>query len=249
MSLRFSVVIPVRNELDLLKRTLPSWCQIRPTELILCFDKPAPQDCVAEAERIAGETRTPLRIIEVERDTSYRFQQAHARRTGFNEAKNEIILTGDIDTVPQPQITTHIRKLSNDRIGLISFSKFSYPISFRYCVAWLIQKLYRHHSFTGLYAFRKAAWLETEDPESLKKIERGEDTHLHEAVKRKYRTLFVRGIKNLTLRPKESARYQFMLGWNRWAIRHVPLVRVLISSMIYFRPRMLVGYLKARFSP
>jgi hypothetical protein len=248
MSEKFSIVCPIRDETHLIPITLPSMYSVSPSEVILCLDKGTPKqvtDTIHEtAKKCGAENITHL--LYVDRNPEYRFHQAWVRRSGFNKARNDIILTLDIDTVLNPKVKNFINLVGKDNIRLVSFSKFSYPISFRKSIAWIIQRLYYHESFTGLYAFSKQAWLETEDVSSLKKIPRGEDTHLHKWLTRKYKALFVAGIKNVDFRPKETAKYQYLMGWNRWRIRKVPLWRIVPSAFLYFRPYLLVGYLKAR---
>ena len=78
-------------------------------------------------------------------------------------------------------------------------------------------------------------------------IVRGEDTHLHAALTRKYDDKFIAGIKNIVLRPTESVKYQYLMGWNRWKMRRTSLWRVLMSTFLYLRPYLFVGYMKARF--
>jgi hypothetical protein len=246
----FSIVCPVRNEVDLIPKTLPSFYALNPSEVILCVDKPAPQNVVKVVNEVAkacrAENRT--RIIEVERNPEYRFHQALVRREGFRKALNEIILTTDIDIVVSPEVTKYFASINKNNVMLVSFSKLAYPITFRSATAWFVQRIYRHSSFTGLYAFSKKAWQETEDIESLKRIPRGEDTHLHKFMTKKYNAIFVAGVKNIVLRPKESPQYQYLMGWNRWKIRRTPLWRVILSVFIYYRPFLLAGYLKARLS-
>ena len=245
--MRVSVVCPIKDENYLIPLTLPSFYSIDPDEVILCLDKPAPQKVVKAINvvtRVLGVTDI-TRIIEVERNPEYRFHQAWVRRQGFRAARNDTILTTDIDIVLDPKMKEYFHLLKGD-VKLVSFAKFS--LTWHGMIAYLVQKIYRHKSFTGLYMFSKKAWLETEDEDSLKRIPRGEDTHLHSYLTKKYRDVFVSDVKNIVVRPKESRKYQYLMGWNRWAIRKTPLWRVLTSSFLYFRPFMFVGYLRARLS-
>jgi len=245
----FSLVVPIRDETKLIPVTLPSYYDLNPSEIIFCLDYPPANEIVELIWLIARkfDALHKTRIIQVKKNPQYLFHQAFVRRSGFREAKNDIILTGDIDTIFHPDIKKYLGIIGQGNVMLVSFSKFPYPISFRSCIAWLIQKLRYHESFTGLYAFSKSAWLETEDIQSLKKIERGEDTHLHESLTKRHKAKFVAGIRNVVLRPQETQRYQHLMGWGRWKIRKTPLWTVLISTFLYVRPSLLAGYLRARF--
>lgn len=93
----FSVVLPMRGtELPLLKRNLPSWCMLKPSEILIGLDKPAQKKCIDVAKEIASRYNVNLRIIEIEPNSEYKMHQAWARRKCFREAKNDIILTGGL---------------------------------------------------------------------------------------------------------------------------------------------------------
>jgi hypothetical protein len=242
--MKVSIVCPIKDEASLTAKTLPSFYSVDPDEVILCLDKPAPSDVAAVIRSIVKKLdKTKItRVLEVERNPSYHFHQAWVRRSGFRAARNDAILTSDIDIVLDPKMKEYFKLLRGD-IKLVSFAKFS--ISWHGALAYLIQRIPSQRSFTGLYLFSRAAWLETEDETSVRKIPRGEDTHLHDSLVKKYRVVFVRHVKNVVIRPKESKRYKFLMGWNRWRTR-TPIWRAVLSSLVYYRPYMLVGYLDAR---
>ena len=244
---KFSVVMPIKDEIDILKFSLASIYALEPDEVIIPAE-PFPES-IEMVERIARKCgyleKTRILVLH-EKTPDWRFRQAYARRKGFQVARNDIILTVDADIIIDHRIKRYLGLVGKNDIGLVSFGKFPYPLTFARMMARLIQIAYRHHSFTGLYAFSKEAWEETEDIESLKEISRGEDTHLHEDLTKKYRDTFIPSVRNIVLRPKESKRYQYLAGWNRWKTMKTELWRMLISTFLYFRPNMMVGYLKAR---
>ena len=248
MTVKFSVVVPIKDETEILKLSLPSIYALEPHEVVIPIE-PNPKSIkivrkIARKYNFQGRTKI---IVLHEKTPDWSFRQAYARRRGFREASNDSILTVDADLIVDPQVKNYLNLLGEGNIKLVSFSKLSYPVSLRLMITWLIQKIFRHRpGFTGLYAFSKSAWQETENEESLKKILRGEDSHLHEALTKKYNVSFVAGLKNIKLRPAESKRYQFLTGWYKWKTRRKPLWRVLIHTFIYYRPWVLVGYLKAR---
>jgi hypothetical protein len=242
----FSIVCPIKDEVDLTTRTLPSYYETNPNEVILCLDKPPPTKLVTAIRRIADKlgARNITKIIEVERNPEYRFHQAWVRREGFRAARNDAILTGDIDTVIDPKIRGYFHLLRGD-VKLVSFAKFS--LTWHGAISYLTHRVYPHKSFTGLYLFSRAAWLETEDETTLKTIPTWEDTHLHAYLSKKYKDVFVANVKNVVIRPKESKKYQFMMGWLIfWKTRRIPLWRAIVSSYLYYRPYLLIGYLEAR---
>ena len=246
--IRWSLVCPIKDEVDVLKFSLPSVYALQPDEVIIPIEPNS--ESIEMVKRIARKCRyqKKTRIIVLrEKTPDWRFRQAYARRKGFQAARNELILTVDADIIIDSRIKRYFGLVGKNGIGLVSFGKFPYPPTFAGMMARLIQIAYRHHSFTGMYVFSKKAWEETEDIESLKKIPRGEDTHLHEGLTKKYRDRFIPSVRNIILRPKESSQYQYLMGWNRWKITKTALWRMLMSTFLYFRPNMMVGYLKARY--
>jgi hypothetical protein len=250
--MEFTVVTLIKDEDDLIPFTLPSYYALKPSEVVLCFDKPAPEKTLQVTKEVVSKCNggAITKIVEVERDPHYYFHQANLRRTGFHKATHNIILTGDIDLHVDSRIKHYLR-LIDGNVGLVSFNKVGYPPSFRLALANFIAKVYKlkgKQGFTGLYAFSKKAWLETEDTEHLKRqVTRGEDTHLHHYLTKKYASRFITGLRNYCLRPKEGGQYQIMQGANAWATRKTPLWRFLLSSVLYIRPYALIGYLQARY--
>jgi len=236
---------------DLIPITLTSFYSLNPSEVLLCLDKPASKHLVEVINKVAqaSQAEEKTRIIEVEHNPEWAFQQAWIRRKGFLEAKHDRVLTTDIDIIINPEIKRYFSLVGRDGIKLVSFSKFPLRFSFRKMLEWFMQSIKFHYKtgFTGLYTFSKSAWQETEDMESVKKLLRGEDTHLYENITKKYKTVFIPSIKNILLRPNESKKYHYLGGWERWKRRKLPFWRVLFSALFYFRVSMLAGYLKARF--
>ena len=244
----FSVVMPIKDETELLKHSLPSIYALDPDEVVLMMEDVEKSINVAKSvAKYCGFLDKTRIIILHESVPDWNFRQAYARRRGYSLAKNDIILTVDSDIIVDARIKQYFEMINKKDIKLVSFGKIPYPPTFTGMMAQLVQRIYRHQSFTGLYAFSKRAWEETEDIEDLKKIPRGEDTHLHSDLTKKYRYIFVPGLRNIVLRPKESKKYQYLMGWNRWKIRKTALWRMLISTVLYFRPWMMIGYLKARY--
>lgn len=247
----FSVVVPIKHETDILKFSLPSIYALQPDEVVIPIEPSS--ESIKIVERIAkkcGYQKKTRIIVLHEKTPDWRFRQAYARRKGFHATRNDLILTADADIIVNAKIKNYFHLVGKGDIRLVSFSKVSYPVSVRMMIAWLVQRLRYHRmrtGFTGLYVFSKSAWLETEDRESLKRILRGEDTHLDKALTGKYGHVFVAGVKNIVLRPAESTRYQYLMGAYRWLMLKTPLWKILRDTLLYFRPWMFVGYMKSRF--
>lgn len=184
----FSVVVPVKDEVHLIPRTLRSYYAVSPSEVIICTDNPAPKEVLTLVRKIARNhcAEQVTRIIEVEEDPEWKYHQAHVRRAGFHEAKYDRILTGDVDLLINRNVLKALRLVGRNNIGLASCAKFFRPNSFSDfyrlmgtgIIDWYIRKLaelYRGRHmprvvFTGLYAMWRPFWLDSENEEDVKKL-------------------------------------------------------------------------------
>jgi len=87
--------------------------------------------------------------------------------------------------------------------------------------------------------------LETEDEESVRKVYRAADTHLQISMEKKYRRKHIQ-TKTIHLRPREGKKDHYVEGVMHRIIIKRPLWKEMIYSMIYLKPMMLAGYLRAR---
>jgi glycosyltransferase involved in cell wall biosynthesis len=221
---KFSIVIPVRDEVDLLYRTLPSYLACSPDEIILCLDNPAPKDVVDAINKISNVYAYNIKILSVPLNSDYAYAQAWIRRKGFLEAKNDVIVTGDIDLLIVPQAVRKAVELIKDDIAIVALQKMTYPHNFFYLFRGIVREFRRRTgvtSNTGLYVFYRPYWLETEKDlargmQSLKGRWKkqgfvtpleiiqsgympGEDTHLRLAMEKKYTTLRLKDIGAIDL--------------------------------------------------
>ncbi len=178
----FSIVCPIKDEVNLIPFTMPSFYSVNPSEVILCLDKPAPQNVVETIRKVAKacDAEDITRIIEVERNPEYKFHQAWVRRCGFRKAKNDIILTTDIDLVINRNVLKAVKMVGKDNIGLVSLSKFEYPNSISSFIRMISRgilkaihkfgKVVTVTSFTGLYCIYRPYWLDSEPEEGIKNL-------------------------------------------------------------------------------
>ena len=127
------------------------------------------------------------KVLPVPRNPEYKYHQAWVRRSGYRSAKNDIILTSDIDLYLNKNVHKAIRLIGKDNIGLVSLSKFRPPFNLESFVRTigefflrilyiLLLKNIRSTSglkmtlFTGLYALYKPYWLDSEG-DDIKKME------------------------------------------------------------------------------
>ena len=139
----FSIVCPIKDEVDLLPITLPSFYFLDPSEVILCLDKPAPLHLYKMIMKIIRflDVEGITKILEVEDNLEYNFQQAFVRRSGFVASSNDLILTTDIDLILDPEIRRCLG-LINSVVGLVSFNRIGYPPTISSVMANLIYKVF-----------------------------------------------------------------------------------------------------------
>lgn len=184
VQMEFSVVIPVKDEVDLIQRTLWSYYAVEPSEVLICTDKPCAKNVRKVVNKIAelSYMKDITRIIEVERSSEWRFHQVHVRRAGFHEAKFDRILTGDIDLVINKNVHKALELVGKNDVGLASLTKFRYPhrltdywqlgvvVFLRNFVHGMLDSVMATTTFSGLYALWRPYWLDSESEEAVKKL-------------------------------------------------------------------------------
>lgn len=237
--------MPVKDEVTLIKYSLPALYSLDPDEIILVVE-PLSTLLKTISSIAALFPQTSLKTIVLRQPTpNWRDRHAYARRLGFIAARNDTIFTIDVDKVADPRIVDYLSLLREKHIGLVCFNEVPKGFSYDFLLLRVLRNLGYEGSFTGTYAFSRSSWLQTEEEEDAKQIFTGEDTNLHECMRRKFGTVFVKETKVLVLRPCVKKLYQYLAGVERR--RHGrSFIKVLISSILFCRPTMLVGFLKGK---
>ncbi len=187
MTKPFSIVTPIKNENQLILKTLPSLYQVNPDEVVLCFDKPVERHTLKIVKKIikAYNADNITKIIEVERNHEWSYHQAYVRRTGFKKATYDRILTTDIDLIINKNVLKALNMVGKDKIGLVSCMQFRYPnnlVAFWRTIGYnILRKVFFYimktqkpsinmSIFSGLYALYRPFWRDSEDEEDVKKL-------------------------------------------------------------------------------
>lgn len=181
----FSLVLPVsEKDIPLIPKTMPSWFSLDADDFVMCVDKPISNrlsNVITKASRVCN-SESQTRIVEVERSSEWRFHQAHVRREGFHKARQDRILTGDIDLVVNKNVYKALNLVGKNNVGLVSLTKFHYPNSvtdywregvlffLRNVVHGSLDAVMATSTFTGLYALFKPYWLDSESEEEIKRL-------------------------------------------------------------------------------
>jgi hypothetical protein len=256
--------MPVKDETALLRYSLPSCYRVRPSELIVCTDKPAPQDCVNIVKSVALlYPNTQTRIIEVERNPEFRFHQAWVRREGFRAAANDRILTVDVDLIINTNVLKALAMVGRDNVGGASCLTFHsvggllglWRATSEQLLRWLIQST----DSTGLYCIWRPYWLDSED-ERIKELENvrnangplvlvGEDNFLLHCMAAKHRVVCLSDIGAYCMTPYsiDLNRSQFEQGRYK-QFRGTKFHRLLIQSILTARMKQVQGYIYQKHS-
>ena len=275
----FSLVCPIKDEVALIPKTLPSFYEINPSEVIFCFDDPPHEQSLRLVHRIASRYPSILtKTIFVDRNHDYAFHQAWVRRKGFLEAKYDRILTTDVDLVLNKNVLKAVELVGKSNIGLVSCQKFGYPRNLTdFCrimgqsfLKKIVYPLWHRHrgrglqmtTFTGLYAFWRPYWLDSEDEAikqlvnpktTLRKGEKylspykvclGEDTYLRNCMEKEHLCAYLPNIGGLCLtNPLEyHPHIQFERG--RYYANHGRnIFGAIVTTTMHIQPNLIKGYL------
>lgn len=244
---KFSVVMPVHNEEDNLLYSLPVLFAIEPDEVIIVLDRCTDRSRdVIEASSAKLRYKGRVRLIEVREDfPDWRYRVARLFRLGFREARNGTILTMAADIILDKRIKSYVPLIQSSDIKLISFGLKYYPVDMIFFVKRLVTLVFPSRGFSGVFLFSKKAWLDTEDEEKVKRISKAQDTFLSDSIKTKYSTKHV-WLNVVHLRARRDVKDQYLRGVAAYQMSRKSLLSVFISSIIYLRPMMLMGYMHAR---
>ncbi len=242
---RVSVVCPIRNEEKMLPRTIFSLYELCPDEVLFGLDR-----CTDGSERIIRdvsgqypETKTRIRRFTENEGGDWKYRPAYLRRELYRDAQNTIILNTSADIRLDPLIRDHVER--NPEYKLLSYGYLDYPFNPQSFIKTAISAITPIHGYAGLLSFNRDAWLETEDLEELKKIPRGEDTHLQLAIAKRHPTRHI-NTRSLHLRPNETRLDHYNRGLAAYHQLHIGAPRAFVSSFVMLRPALFTGYMHAR---
>jgi glycosyltransferase involved in cell wall biosynthesis len=251
--MRFSIVMPIRDEVQFLRYSLPSCLKVGADEIIIATDKPVP---IGIKHVVASAHSFRVRILEVQRNPEYRFHQAWVRRSGFEAAGNDRILTVDSDCVINNNVLKAVGMVGQNNIGLASLVKHLNPLGLTRMwreFFYITRRRLISGTFTGLYAFYRPYWKDTETTEDLKILENpkleslvdlgwGEDDYLRINMSKKYKVVFLKeaGCYSLDDQHGDLPRIQFQTG--RELAKKGEFFEAFENSFLLAHPYVLKGY-------
>lgn len=244
---KFSVVMPVHNEQNNLLYILPGLFSLEPDEIIFILDRCSDKSrAIIEASLIRLDYRGDVKLLEVVEDfPEWRYRVARLFRIGFMAVRNDVILTTAADIVLDNKIRDYVSMIQSSDVKLVSFGLKYYPVDIIYFVKRLVTLVFPSRGFSGVFLFSKRAWMETEDAEGVKRIVKAQDTFLADSIRKKYATRHV-WLNVVHLRARRDVKDQYLRGVTAYQVSRKSLLSVFISSILYLRPMMLMGFIHAR---
>ncbi len=223
----WSVVLPVKDEVDMLEKSLPSAINLNPDEILIVVDEG--NDSVQKiAYRIAQSMKYDgLRILEVAKNPQWRFHQACVRRMGYLNAKYDKIFTFDVDTVLSANIMRGYDIIGKDNVSFVTFRKKLASNGFRSTTRTILYELRRHlprgqltvspkKPFIGIYWLYRQYYLDLVREEEIREIYNGEDVFAQMKLEQqsKYRQVHLDIVGCQSLREENEDLWwrQYQLG-------------------------------------
>lgn len=244
----FTVVMPVHNEEKFLPLSLPSIFNLKPSEVILMFDRCTDKSLeVAKELSLKHQFYDKTKFVIVNEKSKWKFRFSFLRCFGIDMASNDIILITGADLILDSRIANHLSRIN--QFPFISFNYIEIPVNFTNLMQRLLSHLpppFKSDKLAGIYFVNRKVLYECEDREKLKQLDGGEEIFLHYSIKKRYSTDYV--IANtIHLRPKHSAERHYMEGRLAWMSGHRRFLKIAIVAIVTGRFSTIKGYIHERF--
>lgn len=243
----FSVVVPVHDEADLLRRCLPSVFGLGASEYVFVLDR-CGDDSGSVINVMAAKFGLCDKVFVVrlsERNgADFCCRLAYVRWVGRRLACSDVVVEVDADLIVDSSCLGLIESFGGSGLSCLSFLHKDYPVGFRNLLKRLYVRVGLPFSWLGaIMVYRRCDALAVEDLVVLKGIELAEDTLLHDGLRGLGPTkCVVSGV--IHLRPKADSVLQGRLSWTvgcrGWMV-------CLLRGFALFDFGFLRGYINARF--
>ena len=239
--------MPVHNEEKFLPFSLLSIYNLKPSEVILIFDR-----CTDKSLEVAKEVSSKhhfhenTKFVEVTENSDWKFRFSFLRCLGIDMASNDIILITGADLILDSRIANQLSRIK--QFPFISFSHIDIPVNFTNIIQRLLSHLpiFKRDKLGGIYIVNRKVMYECEDREKLKQLDAAQDTFLHCSIQKRYPTDYVL-THSIHLRPKNSAKRHYLQGRLYWKSGHRGLLKTALGAIVTYRFSLLKGYIHERF--
>jgi hypothetical protein len=219
----FTIVLPIRGtdrELKFMKRSIESAINLVPGEIIFGTDSPLNPDVKSKIIEICFNNKwTSYRILEFEKDKTWKFQLANVVWNCYQQSKYDKILSFDIDSALRKEVMIGYDIVGKNNVAVCSFTKKLLLRSLFDLQRYLFYRLrvkQSNYVFSGVYWVHRPFYLENIKIDELKKISNGVDTlmtneilnnNTHRIVTRKEK-----GVNCMDIQNEDYPWRQFQVG-------------------------------------
>lgn len=243
--MKFSVVIPVHNEENVLRITLPSIFNLDAAEFIFVLDR-----CTDGTKRLVKKY-DKVKTVEVSEKSDWGNHLNFLYDLGIRQAKAEIVFLSQADVIPDFQLinkTIHKAEEAMVSYGVLQHIHCSPWNSMVNQVLQYVSRVTGIKGFSGTFAFPRKVY-----PSQLRltrELTVNFDSYIFKRWKQFKLPYFYFPSKSVNIRPclKMAFRFtrrQYELGVAKYKFGK-SLLKVALFSYIRFTPSVLVGYLKAK---
>jgi len=244
--MKISGVMPVHNEEEYLKYSLPSLKTVPFDEVVFVLDR-----CTDKSEQIIRNLGPHSSRIVNKRKQRWTYSFAETFQTGFDEAKNDLVFALGADLIITPEAFAIIEEMMQDpKIGGIFFGFIRRSIRgihrriheeyINFLKRYLLDRVspYRMEFTTGVYCFRKSLAKLRDTPAEY-------DDLLNQIRAKGYVAAYVPDAGIIHLRTGLSKEKQIWHGRVRAKLNE-PLMKVALHSIINLKPWTLITFLRCR---
>lgn len=246
----FSIVVPVHNEADFLRFTLPF---MNPMfgEYVFVLDR-----CSDDSEVLLNSWRVHKQSVHIyKKDKStWRNKCAEAFQFGFERAKGDVFLALGADIILDSETFKHLSRFERENLGLIDFYYANWSlkggfslIHSNYINAYvkLMRRWRKELTVTGLYAVKRKV---LEEIGGLRDVP-SEYIDLHNRVRKAgWEITYDSHVLNIHLRPGILVEKQIGQAQVRSELQEYNFLKTMLHGFITVKPRLISAYLKRMFS-
>lgn len=248
---KLCIMLIVHNEEKLIPYSLPSIIQVNPKEIRVILDR-----CTDRTEQKSLEIANKfgyknLKIHKInEESNGWKCRISYLRYIGSHFTNLEYVMFTSADLMLDKKAVEKGISELNEKMGFVSFLHFNYPMDVanllkRLAVSTGLRGFGRNYFIGGAYVWNRKAGLKLEDPESLKKVESAEDTHLLAAMSKQYNSKCFAS-RTYHVRPRGKPR-AYLQGRLSWSVVHRSFFTVFVKAIFLLQFEQIKGYIHERF--
>jgi len=248
--MKISGVIPVHNEAEYLRYSLPSLKTLGLDEYVFVIDR-----CTDQSEALIRKYHPPNTTIAYKNNQSWTTTRAgESFQAGYDVAKHEVVFAIGADLIMTPESVRIAKQhLADKGVGIVCYGCTHYPIHsilqrihseyLNFRLNYFINKIPQGNKprTTGIYAYKKSITRLMDQPQDY--------IDLHKRIRQHgYNTVYIHDAGILHLRPTITKDKLEWAGQVR-AMRNENIEKVFCQAMLNLEFRMFKAYLHARQRP